>query len=1139
MKKLGFLVLGVLLVFTIFISTSVLIAEDRVTTTEEKALINDLSDLRLDLVKSNSVKLILFFDEKPKNYKNFIQSLDGELIYDYKNIKAMAVKIPKKNIQKLDKFNGLKKIKRDGKVKALLDVSVPQIRADDVQDLGIDGTGVKIAVIDSGIDYNHPQFSSRINRFNSSQCYYFLNQGDSGVGCLDDIGHGTHVSGIIASQHEIYKGVAPGVTLLEYKVLNSVGEGYDSDVISAVDYAISNQADIISLSIGAIVDPNDPNCGNPEGNVICYCYQTPISESLDDAVVNHSVVVIAASGNEGTIGYLNAPACADEVISVGAVDDSDIRADFSDGGPDLDLVAPGMDIVSTWYGNDPLCGGDPDCWKSAEGTSMSTPHVSGVAALMLQANPILTPQEVRNNLRATADDLGAAGRDDYYGWGRVNAYNAYQAVAFPIPRNLNISTFSDSSYLKETKFFDKNDNVYLETYVTDPEKDPISGATVVAELFNNESLVETILLTEVGSGIYRGSFASSSSPTGSYSIKINATNIYGSSTEEDEFHVYPNSGVSAYEIDGINGKNIILENKHLIAGFNLNTISPISYLKQKDKDIDYNFLESSCTGVTNRGGISNGNPALMNVSFNSLGENLQTSNIQFRLFKISGGGYNPSLNSTPKTCSDTWGQSCNGCTNNVMDSCYSSCSTEYVKEVSVNGSVFAPGDTVEVTMNYHCDVDFYSLNTISISYNNGFGWINKYFESFLTACPSGGDKTKKINLQLSENPGVHYIRGSISFGMGAPFTCVEGTSGDNDDVSLIVSSFSQQINKSGDLIITLRDEDDDYLLYTLNNFTNSFPSSFFSDITGRIGSSINNDRYHIGDGSDDLITNLPSNNWTDYLTNEKKYSAIYDITENITLSWVHFNNTENISFKNVGLWYETQKQGSRISYNSSFLKPTDKINYLLVFTKGNYSVIENKMSIINSEEFPNPNFMEDSFYLENITISLKQNWNLISIPLTLQNNSIENVFSSIMNKVIVINGFESGVGGGAKTYDPLLPEFSDLHNIDYSHGYWVKMNQSANLAVNGTNPINKTINLLNGWNLISYLCNSNKNVTEVFGSIMNKVIVINGFESGVGGGARTYDPQLPEFSDLQELKPNYGYWVKMNQSAVLNYNSVC
>jgi len=170
-----------------------------------------------------------------------------------------------------------------------------------------------------------------------------------------------------------------------------------------------------------------------------------------------------------------------------------------------------------------------------------------------------------------------------------------------------------------------------------------------------------------------------------------------------------------------------------------------------------------------------------------------------------------------------------------------------------------------------------------------------------------------------------------------------------------------------------------------------------------------------------------------------------------------------------------------------------------------------------------------------ISINLNHGWNLISIPLILENNSVKSVFSEIMDKIIVINSFESGVDGGARTYDPLLPEFSDLREIDYKHGYWVKMNESANLTVSGFIPENKIINLTQGWNLISYLCSEIKNVSDIFGGIISKVIVINGFENG----ALTYDPQLPEFSDLTELKPKFGYWVKMNETAVLDYGGVC
>lgn len=166
------------------------------------------------------------------------------------------------------------------------------------------------------------------------------------------------------------------------------------------------------------------------------------------------------------------------------------------------------------------------------------------------------------------------------------------------------------------------------------------------------------------------------------------------------------------------------------------------------------------------------------------------------------------------------------------------------------------------------------------------------------------------------------------------------------------------------------------------------------------------------------------------------------------------------------------------------------------------------------------------------TISLNTGWNLISLGVVPDNKSIERIIGNIKDKVIVINGFDNG----AKTYDPLYPMFSDLLEMDEKHGYWVKMNSNANLSIIGTIVSNKTINLNNNWNLIGYMCDSNKNVDDVFSGIMNKVVIINGFESGPGGGARTYDPKFPQFSDLLEMKPKYGYWVKMNESAVMNYN---
>ncbi|GAI45009.1 unnamed protein product, partial [marine sediment metagenome] len=251
--------------------------------------------------------------------------------------------------------------------------------------------------LDTGVDYNHPALAGKINPSDPADCYHFLSNGaDIGSGCMDVYGHGTHCSGIIASMHETYQGVAYGADLMAYQVLDESGVGYDSDAAAAVDYAVANGAKVISLSLGAKVDPDAwPNCypQTPNAEVLCSCYDTVISETVD-AAVDAGVVVVAASGNDYTIGELNAPACANKSIAIGAVDSNDNKADFSNGGEDLDVMAPGVNIVSIWWSGDPDCGGDPDCWAYGSGTSMATPHVAGVAALLLNANPSLTPTQI-------------------------------------------------------------------------------------------------------------------------------------------------------------------------------------------------------------------------------------------------------------------------------------------------------------------------------------------------------------------------------------------------------------------------------------------------------------------------------------------------------------------------------------------------------------------------------------------------------------------------------------------------------------------------------------------------------------------------------------------------------------------------
>ena len=171
----------------------------------------------------------------------------------------------------------------------------------------------------------------------------------------------------------------------------------------------------------------------------------------------------------------------------------------------------------------------------------------------------------------------------------------------------------------------------------------------------------------------------------------------------------------------------------------------------------------------------------------------------------------------------------------------------------------------------------------------------------------------------------------------------------------------------------------------------------------------------------------------------------------------------------------------------------------------------------------------DIFVTPTITISLKQGWNLISIPWVLENNSIDNVFKDIIDKVIVINSFDNG----AKTYDPKLPDFSDLHNIDYLHSYWVDMSGPANLVVSGTLPTSCSINLNSGWNMVSFLGKTEQNLTDALSSISGKY-------TEVKDDIKVWNLQLPVSVRLATMKPYKGYWINMSQPAVLIYpNNIC
>jgi subtilisin family serine protease len=249
---------------------------------------------------------------------------------------------------------------------------------------------VIVAVVDTGVDLYHPDLVTQVN---TSIDYDFVNNDDE---AMDDNGHGTHCAGIIGAAIDNGQGIAglQNVTIMAVKGFNSNGSGFDSVLAQCIIYAVDNGAKVISNS---------------------WTGYGP-SRTLEEATYyafNNGAVVLAAAGNEGW-SIPAVPASYPWVVGVAALENCDIRALYSNyGAKNVFIAAPGSNIYSTYPG---------ESYIYLDGTSMACPHVAGVAAMWMGAMPGLTPLQVMYLLGATADDLGDAGRDVYYGWGRVDMY---------------------------------------------------------------------------------------------------------------------------------------------------------------------------------------------------------------------------------------------------------------------------------------------------------------------------------------------------------------------------------------------------------------------------------------------------------------------------------------------------------------------------------------------------------------------------------------------------------------------------------------------------------------------------------------------------------------------------------------------
>ncbi|MBE9506556.1 MAG: S8 family serine peptidase [Chloroflexi bacterium] len=311
----------------------------------------------------------------------------------YTLVNAIAANIPAANLLDIASEPFVARIELDEEVTAveISDAEVDMLNVGGLHSDGYDGTGVVVSIVDTGIDIDHPALP------NLAPGYDFVNDD---ADADDDHGHGTHVGGIVGSNDTSAPGVAPGAVLMPVKVLNAAGTGFSSDVIAGVEWAVNQGAHVINLSLAS----NSAGDGS-----------SALSQAVDNAVKS-GVSVVAAAGNNGpdyqTVG---SPGDANLAITVGALETLTTIADFSSRGPTLDgrikpdLLAPGVDIYSTWVG-----GG----FDTKSGTSMAAPHVVGVVALLLDAYPA-TPMLINEALVTTATPL-----PDYdsntQGNGRVN-----------------------------------------------------------------------------------------------------------------------------------------------------------------------------------------------------------------------------------------------------------------------------------------------------------------------------------------------------------------------------------------------------------------------------------------------------------------------------------------------------------------------------------------------------------------------------------------------------------------------------------------------------------------------------------------------------------------------------------------------
>ncbi|KKQ16560.1 MAG: Peptidase S8/S53 [Berkelbacteria bacterium GW2011_GWA1_36_9] len=382
----------------------------------------NLKEIQNALEESNEVSVLVWLKEN-QNPEEFLSTLENfEAKYIYHSSNGFAGTADKKTIEQLSQNSKVSYLVLDKEVQGLLQQSRPLIQANLAESTyNITGNGIGVCVLDTGINYTHPSLSNAY-----AGGYDFVNNDPNP---MDENGHGTRVTGVIASRHAAAgRGIAPSSKIIAVKVLNSNALGSLSTIAAGVDWCVTNKntynISIISMSLGTV-----GGIYNPSTNPMSY------EPSLANAY-NNNIAIVAGSGNDGSTSGIAYPSVSSYVISVGATYDANLGsvtiagctdsityADkvicFSNRAPFLNLMAPGGLITTTQ-----IQGGFGGTW----GTSVAAPHVSGTIALMLQRNSQLLPSQIKNILVSTGNTV----YDNSTGltYKRVNAWNAVNAVPY-------------------------------------------------------------------------------------------------------------------------------------------------------------------------------------------------------------------------------------------------------------------------------------------------------------------------------------------------------------------------------------------------------------------------------------------------------------------------------------------------------------------------------------------------------------------------------------------------------------------------------------------------------------------------------------------------------------------------------------